>query len=282
MKGGTPAAGALAGLCRLSRLPLALMNGVAAMGGYLLFPARPEAPSLAAVFIGVSLLAAAGSALNQVLERDLDALMQRTRSRPLPAGSLAPAAAILIGAAALLAGASVLAAFGGAVPALLGAGTALWYLAVYTPLKRRTPLALLLGALCGAAAPLIGWSVAGGSLADFRVVLLAGILYLWQVPHFWLLQRRHAGDYRRAGFPLFAPAGSGSGPPPVCRLWVAAMIAGALLLPAFGIIAENAPLWCLAFCAPLLITPFRRFEPVLFAGLNLFPLLVTLALCAGR
>ena len=282
MKSGTPAIGAITGLFRLFRLPLAFMNGVAALGGYLLFPARPEAEALGAVFFGVALLAAAGSALNQVLERDLDALMQRTRNRPLPRGNLTPAAAILIGTATLLAGASVLAAFGGAVPALLGAATLAWYLAVYTPLKRRTPLALLVGALCGAASPLIGWSVAGGSLADFRVVLLSGLMYLWQVPHFWLLQRRHAGDYRQAGFAIFAPAVSGSGPAPLCRLWMAAMIAGALMLPAFGIISENAPLWCVAFCAPLLITPFQRFEPALFAGLNLFPVLVTLALYAGR
>ena len=282
MKRAGRATGAIKILCRLFRAPLALMNGVAALGGYLLFPARAEAPSLGAVFIGVSLLAAAGSALNQVLERDLDALMRRTRNRPIPGRELTAASAILLGASSLLAGVAILAAFGGVIPALLGGGTLSWYLAVYTPLKRRTPLALLLGALCGAAAPLIGWSVAGGSLADFRVVLLAGILFLWQVPHFWLLQRRHAEDYRRAGFPLFAPAGGGSGPAPLCRLWMAAMIAGALMLPAFGIIGRNAPLWCLAFCAPLLITPFKRFEPALFTGLNLFPLLVTLALYAGR
>ena len=269
-------------LSRLFRLRLVLVNGCAAVGGYLLYPAEPEMPTLCALFVAVSLLAAAGSALNQVLERDLDALMQRTENRPLVRGDLSPAAAMLIGAACIAAGVSILAAIGGPLPALTGAAALVWYLAVYTPLKRRTPFALALGGLCGTAGPVIGWCVAGGGPADFRVVLLGGILYLWQVPHFWLLQRRHAGDYRRAGFPLFIPHGDGGGLAPVCRLWLVAMIAGALMLPAFGIIGTNAALWCAVFCAPLLITAFKRYEPALYACLNLFPVLVTLALCAGR
>lgn len=269
-------------LSRLFRLRLVLVNGMAAVGGYLLFPADPETATLCALFVGVSLLAAAGSALNQVLERDLDALMQRTRKRPLVTGDLSPAAATLIGALCIAAGVSVLAIFGGILPALLGSAALLWYLAVYTPLKRRTPIALALGALCGAAPPIVGWCVAGGSPTDFRVILLAGILYLWQVPHFWLLQRRHAEDYRRAGFPLFIPKANGSGLAPLCRLWMIAMIAGAMMLPAFGIIGTNAALCCAVFCTPLLVAAFKRWEPALFACLNLFPVLVTLALCAGR
>ena len=269
-------------LSRLFRLRLALVNGSAAAGGYLLFPARPETSTLLALFMAVSLLAAAGSALNQVLERDLDAVMQRTKNRPLVKGDLTPSAAMLIGALCIAAGVSILIFYGGALPALLGVAALLWYLAVYTPLKRRTPFALALGALCGAAPPVIGWCAAGGDPADFRVIVLAGILYLWQVPHFWLLQRRHADDYRRAGFPLFTPAGGGSGLAPVSRLWLLAMIAGALMLPAFGIVGKNALLWCVVFCAPLLVSAFKRYDCALFACLNLFPVLVTLALCAGR
>lgn len=269
-------------LYRLFRLPLALMNGAAALGGYLLFPAPPEAAHAASVFAGVSLLAAAASALNQVLERDLDALMRRTSKRPLPAGELHPASAVLLGLAALLAGAYLLSGAGGLAPVVLGVLTLLWYLMVYTPLKRRSSLALLLGSLCGCAAPMIGWSVAGGGGTDFRIVLLAGTLYLWQVPHFWLLQRRHADDYRRAGVLLFAPGDEGSRSERLLRLWMAAMIAGALMLPAFGLIDKNVPLWCLAFSVPLFLAPFPRLRPAVFAGVNLFPALITLALYLGR
>jgi protoheme IX farnesyltransferase len=269
-------------LFRLFRLRLALMNGIAALGGYLVFPARPETIPLSALCIGVSLLTCGGSALNQVLERDLDSLMDRTKNRPLPKGDLSPATAALLGAGCILAGVMLLTAVGGVLPASIGSAALLWYLAVYTPLKRRTPFALALGALGGALAPVIGWSVAGGSPADFRVVLLAGILYLWQIPHFWLLQRRHADDYRRAGFPLFEPSAKGGGTAPLFLLWMAAMVAAAMMLPAFGIIGRHAAPWCTTFLAPLVGTCFRRCEPALFACLNLFPLLVTLALCVGR
>ena len=269
-------------LIRLFRMRLVLMNGIAALGGYLLFPGKPEAIALAALCAGVSLLACGGSALNQVLERDLDRLMERTKNRPLPKGDLTVAAAALLGAASLLAGFGLLVGAGGTLPATLGAAALFWYLAVYTPLKRRTPFALTLGALSGALAPVIGWSVAGGSPVDFRVVLLAGILYLWQIPHFWLLQRRHADDYRRAGFPLFAPPVTGSGPAPLFVLWVVALVAGTLMLPAFGMIGHHAAPWCAAFCAPLVLSCFGRFQPALFPCLNLFPLLVTLALSAGK
>ena len=269
-------------LFRLFRMRLVLMNSIAAFGGYLLYPGKAEVIQVAALCGGVSLLACAGSALNQVMERDLDCLMERTKNRPLPQGDLTPSTAAGLGAVCLLAGLALLLAGGGLTPALLGAAALFWYLAVYTPLKRRTPFALALGALSGALAPVIGWSFAGGSPVDFRVILLSGVLYLWQMPHFWLLQRRHADDYRRAGFPLFAPSAKGRGPAPVLVLWMLAMIAGALMLPAFGMIGRPAAPWCAAFCAPLIVACFRRCEPALFACLNLFPLLVTLALCAGR
>ena len=269
-------------LCLLFRLRLVLMNGIAALGGYLLFPGVADAFQMGALCAGVALLACGGSALNQVVERDLDCLMERTKNRPLPKGDLSATSAALLGGGCLAAGLALLYTAGGALPAELGAAAIAWYLAVYTPLKRRTPFALGIGALSGALAPVIGWSVAGGGPSDFRVILLAGVLYLWQIPHFWLLQRRYAEDYRRAGFPLFALPVKGSGPAPILRLWLVAMIAAALMLPAFGMIGRPAALWCAAFSAPLVIASFRRFEPALFACLNLFPLLVTLALCAGR
>ena len=265
------------GAVRLFRLPLALMNGTAALGGYLFCLRSAQATESAALFTGVTLMACAASAFNQVLERDRDALMLRTRSRPLPALQLSSAEALAISLVPLVLG-SLLLASSGAVPLLLAHAALLWYLFLYTPLKRRTPFALLAGAVCGALPPLIGWSAAGGALGDFRIVLLCGILYLWQVPHFWMLQRRHADDYRRAGFPLFAPQ-SFRGPAPFLLLWLTAMIAATLMLPAFGLIAgPDAPLWCLAFCLPLILSPFRRWEPVAYLGVNIFPALITLAL----
>ena len=269
-------------LFRLFRPRLALLNGATAVGGYLLFPAVVDSVQLVEVFTGVSLLAAAGSAFNQVLERDVDRLMERTCLRPLPAGELTPGTAAAAGYALLAAGVLLLSVAGGWMPALLGSAALAWYLGVYTPLKRRTTLALAAGALCGAIPPVIGWCCAGGEPLDYPVVLLAGLLYLWQIPHFWLLQQRHADDYRRAGIPLLQLRRYGSYPAGLFRLWVAALAVGAMLLPAFGVIGHLIPLWYAALCLPLGVIVLSRSETAIFSSLNLFPLLLTMLLFIQR
>jgi len=257
---------------RLFRLPVAAMNGVAALGGYCLFPAPRDAVTMLIAFGGVTLLAMGGTAINQVLERDIDALMIRTRLRPLPRGEMSSAAAASIGCSVSMAGSTLLFAAGGFLPVLLGLAALVWYLAVYTPLKRRTPLALPLGALCGTLPPLIGWSLAGGAPADFRIITLAGLFFLWQIPHFWLLQARHADDYRRAGIPLLAVR------PWHFGLWLLALTATALMLPAFGLIGHHAAHWYGLALAVLLAVALLRRERSLFSCLNLLPVLVTVTL----
>lgn len=262
-------------LTRLLRPRLALLNAVTAIGGYLLFPAVLHGVPMAALFCGVALLAAGGSAINQVLEQDLDRLMKRTMSRPLPQGQMSPMAASLIGAAAILAGLSLLWTFGGVPAARPAAAALLWYLAVYTPLKRRTAFALLVGAVCGALSPIVGWFFAGGSSLDYQIVLLCGVIYLWQIPHFWLLQRRHAEDYRAAGIPLFGAQETGFG---FMGIWITALVAAAMLLPLFGVIQNQASVWYAALLIPLIILTLLRHEKTLFAYLSLFPLLISAAL----
>lgn len=268
-------------LCRLLRPRLALVNGVAALAGYFLFPAKPLLAPLALVLAGVSLLAAAGSAYNQIQESGIDRLMLRTRLRPLPSGELTPAAVIVIAVCSTLAGLFLLAAAGGYPAVLLGASALVWYLVVYTPLKRRSSYALAVGAVCGSIPPLIGWSVAGGGL-DFRVLLLSGVLYLWQIPHFWLLQRRHAEDYRRAGIPSVAAAMSAGAFRYLFRLWVVALLAAAMLLPAFGLVGHRAAPWYAAFPLLLALMAHLGSEKGLHSCLNLFPLVVTSSLIFER
>ena len=124
----------------------------------------------------------------------------------------------------------------GPVPALFGSLALVCYNGIYTPLKRVTPLALLPGALCGALPPLIGWSAAGGDPADFRILLIATLIYLWQLPHFWRLADRHADDYRRAGLPVLQDCLS----PRLARLarlsWSLALVAVSLQIPLFGLL----------------------------------------------
>jgi len=265
-------------LASLFRLRLALLNGVAAVGGFCLFPAHIQTLPLLAAFCGVTLLAMGASALNQVLERDLDALMTRTRQRPLPRGQLSAASAALAGAVSILAGLSLLALTGALLPTLLGAAAVAWYLAVYTPLKRKTTLALPLGALCGAFPPLIGWCLAGGTPTDYRIIILAGLLYLWQIPHFWLLQERHEADYRRAGIPVIALQAGPGIRNLLFWLWLTAFITVAMLLPAFGMIGRPAALWYAAFPVVLSLLALMHSRRLVFTCLNLFPVLLTLVL----
>lgn len=263
-------------LLQLLRWRLTLMNGFAAIGGYLLYPAEADATQLLAVFGGTALLAAAGSAANQALEHDIDRLMERTRRRPVAQGSLTPEMALATGALLAVAGLLWLGVLGSPGAALLGVAALLWYLAVYTPLKRRTSLALPIGALCGAVPPLIGWSIAGGLPGDHRIMLLAGVMYLWQIPHFWLLQRRHSSDYRSAGIPL-CPIDSGSKRTPLFTLWIIALVAAAMLLPVFGIIAPQRAVWYAVVLMSMILMLVLRSDKLLFTSLNLFPLLILLA-----
>lgn len=270
----------LTALARLFRVRLALFNGVAALAGCLLYGSGADRSVLAAAFFGVTLLAAAASALNQVLEADIDRLMVRTKKRPIPQEMMTNRTAAAVGVVLALAGTLLLGLFRDPLPPLLGMSALVIYLAVYTPLKRRSSLALVLGALCGAIPPVIGWSLSGGSPTDYPIILFAGILYLWQIPHFWLIQRRFAGDYRSAGLPHVATATRKSPLPAVFRLWIAALAASAMLLPAFGLIPHQDALWYVLACCIMVAAAFLRRERLFSWYVNLFPLLVTMLLFA--
>ena len=167
----------------------------------------PRQASLAVALItlgGTALAVAAANSLNMFLERDTDALMPRTRNRPLPSRRLEPGKALAFGL--VLAGISVpLLSFGaGPIPGSLAAVALVSYVILYTPLKRRTSGALLVGAVAGAIPPLIGWTAATGRF-DLPGLLLFAVLFLWQVPHFLAITLLRGGEYARAGL-LVQPA----------------------------------------------------------------------------
>lgn len=221
------------------RPPIALMTAVSALAGYALHPS-PHAPATAALLLaGVCLLAAGCSALNQVQERDVDARMERTRRRPVACGRLSVRAGLAL-ALTLAAGGLLLLATAGETAFVLGAFALLWYNGVYTPLKRLTAFAVLPGALCGALPPLIGWATAGGHPGDYRIVLLAGLLCLWQIPHFWFFALKYRDDFQQAGLPnvftCFTPAQVHR----VSLAWVFSLACAILLLPAFGLLQHPA------------------------------------------
>jgi protoheme IX farnesyltransferase len=176
-------------------------------------PAPRDLGLLAHTLLGSALTAAAASALNQWGERHADKAMRRTMHRPLPAGRLRPAQALAFGLALLVAGTGWLAANVNGLAALLAFLTAASYLMAYTPLKRVTSLATVIGAVPGALPPLGGWAAATGHLGLGAWVLFF-IVFFWQMPHFLAIAVLCREDYARAGFrvlPVADPDGMSTG-----------------------------------------------------------------------
>ena len=242
--------------------------------------------TLVIAMIGTALSCMAASVFNQVLERDTDALMHRTRNRPLAAQRIAVRPALAFGALLTLAGVGILAAYGLYLAAALCAFTIASYALVYTPLKRHTSLALLIGAVPGAVPPMIGYAAAANDLGPAAWLLFA-IMFVWQVPHFLAIAWLYRDDYARARLamlPVIDPTG--------LRTFRQTLIGCLLLLPlgilpsAIGITgrwAFAAGLLCglgfLAFGVLLVLRPTRDNARRLFlASLVYLPVVLTVML----
>src|SRR5574337_1391183 len=170
-------------------------------GFYLGSGSTPSYEMLWQVLTGTAFAAGGTLALNQFLERDLDARMARTRLRPLPSGRLQPAEVVLFGALLVVAGVLYLALSVNTVSGLVAAATAGSYLFLYTPMKRKTAWCIVVGAVPGALPPIIGWAAATGNL-DIEAWMLFAILYVWQLPHTLAIAIQYRDDFARAGIRL--------------------------------------------------------------------------------
>ncbi len=192
----------LVDLVELTKPRIALMVVLTAGIGILLASNGRVDPSLVVhALLGTGLVAAGSGALNHLIERDLDALMRRTADRPLPAGRMGSDAALLFGVALSVAGLVELTLAVNLLTALLGAAALAGYIFVYTPLKRVSPLATIIGAVPGALPPVMGWTAVAGRI-DPGAWVLFGILFFWQLPHFLAIAWMCRDDYARAGFPM--------------------------------------------------------------------------------
>ena len=153
--------------------------------------------------IGAALVAGGAAALNQVAERDIDDTMERTRRRPLPTGRVQPGEGRAFGVFLTSVGMVQLGIGATPAAAIVAFVTLVTYVFIYTPMKRRTPLATLVGAVPGALPPVIGWAAARGTVT-IEAWVLFGIVFLWQLPHFYALAWMYRDDFRRAGLPLLA------------------------------------------------------------------------------
>lgn len=180
-----------------------LILGTVAAGFYLGSPAALDVPGLIHVVVGSALVAAGSNALNQILERQVDAEMHRTRGRPLPSGRLRAAESTVVAWTMGVAGVVYLMVMTNALVAALAAITLGSYVFVYTPLKRYTSFSTVVGAVPGALPVVGGWAAATGSL-ELEAWVLFGILFLWQLPHFLALAWLFRDDYARAGLRMLS------------------------------------------------------------------------------
>lgn len=188
---------------QLIKARLTLLVLVTTAVGFYLAQTPVRIAGLVHVVIGAGLAAAGASALNQWWERDLDALMSRTRTRPVASGRMTALRALILGCVLAVAGIVYLATTANALAAILATITVVVYVFAYTPLKRVTNINTLIGAIPGALPPLIGWAAARGSL-DFSAWTLFAILFLWQMPHFFAIAWICRRDYESAGFRMLS------------------------------------------------------------------------------
>jgi len=230
--------------------------------GYLLAGRAVELRVLLHAIVGTGLVAGGAAAFNQIWERELDAKMRRTAQRPLAAGRMdvGPALAFAfslatVGLAELSLGVNLLAA-------AIAAATLLLYVLVYTPMKRVSSLATIVGAVPGALPPVIGWAAAGGGLAPGAWALFA-ILFFWQMPHFLAIAWLYRADYGRAGFPMLPvaePDGASTGRQ--AALYALTLVPVSLSLSGLrmtgNLYSAGAVIFGSAFAAAAVVFAFRR------------------------
>ena len=188
---------------QLSKSRIVLMVLITTAAGFLFAADHVDGALMLHALLGTALVAAGTNALNQYVEREHDARMHRTRTRPLPSGRITPRAALIFSSAIAIIGTVYLAVAVNWLTAALGAFTLASYIFVYTPLKRVSTLNTIIGAIPGAIPPLMGWTAATNELAAGGWIIF-GILFLWQLPHFMAISWLHREDYARGGFAMLA------------------------------------------------------------------------------
>jgi protoheme IX farnesyltransferase len=210
--------------------------------GYILGSRTADMGTLVMLFLGGFLLSGASIAINMVIERDLDKLMTRTMNRPLPTGRLSVRQAITFAIVCFMLSVTILFVFTNTLTTGLAILSMVLYSFVYTPLKRVGPIAVFVGAVPGALPPLLGWTAATGTLS-VEALIIFGIQFIWQFPHFWAIAWLADDDYRKAGFKLL-PMGGKKDMNTAIQIMIYTMFLIPLgLLPAkFGITGINSAL----------------------------------------
>jgi len=269
-------------LLELSKVKITVAVALTTVTGYLLARGRFDIYMLLPT-LGIFILACGSSAINHYQERDKDALMERTRNRPIPSGRISAKGALLYALILTIAGSWILYDSSGPLAMQLGLLALLWYNAIYTPLKSRTAFAVIPGAVIGAIPPLVGWVAGGGSLLDTRAMIMAFFFFIWQVPHFWLLMLKYGKEYEKAGYPSITSIYSGNQIKNITFIWVLATAVSALMIPLFYLTQSwiilagflTACIWVIIVFSKLLFKRNEPFNPMFyFMRINYFVLAI--------
>jgi len=218
-------------------------------------------PALGLTALGTMLcvfsLCLGAATLNNYQDRHVDAKLRRTRKRALPLGEISSRAALIQAALLILSGTMGLFFVGEslALP-ITGLIAVFFYNAIYTPLKRRTVLAIIPGAVCGSLPVLMGWMAAGGGLAAPRLWILMVVFAVWQLPHFWLVVLANREDYESSGIPSMLRVLSVRQLRQLVVLWAWAFVVLTLCLPLYRVILSEAAAWVLFVNATVLASVF--------------------------
>lgn len=211
------------------------------------------------VIAGIFLLAGASSCLNHWQECETDALMDRTKFRPIPSGRIAAKTALWVSAGLLICGSLLLLFTTNFLTFGVGIFTFLWYNGVYTPLKLKSAFAIIPGALVGALPPVAGWTAGGGSLFDTGILAVAAYFFIWQIPHFWLLLMLYGSDYEKGGFPTLNSIFSKVQIKRITFMWLVGNVLTAMLIPLFVYVNYSASLYLLALVSAWMLWVSMKF-----------------------
>lgn len=270
----------------LNKLKVTFAVTLTMLAGYTL-AAKQVATDVILPLVGIFILACGSAAFNQYQEREKDALMQRTRNRPIPSGRIRPGWVLVIAFAEIGLGTLILLISSNSTVAMLGFMAFVWYNLVYTPLKRVTAFAVIPGSITGAIPPVIGWVVGGGVLSHPEVYLIASFFFLSQIPHFWLLMLEYGDEYVEAGFPSITQFLRIIQIKRVTFVWIVAAGLTAAMLVLWGlfvtlffkIIVILATTWLILAFSGLLKNSEGPFKPFsYFMRINYFVFAVTLSM----
>ncbi|HKB85290.1 MAG TPA: protoheme IX farnesyltransferase [Ignavibacteriaceae bacterium] len=241
--------------------------------------------------LGILLLACGSAVINHYQERETDALMNRTKNRPIPSGRISPVNALMTAIVLLSAGSLMLYIGAGLLALGLGLLNLVWYNGIYTPLKKVNPLAIIPGSLVGAIPPAVGWVAAGGSILDPQILIISSFFFIWQIPHFWLLLLVLDKDYERAGFPTLTRIFNPDQLARITFTWIAATVVTCLMIPLFGTLQSPfvgyglflAGIWLVWNSFKLVrFTKERIYFTTAFREINIFAILVVLLLSLDK